>query len=93
MDSPLDERQAKRRVTQMEEIADSMRALAEGELSEAIGGIEAAWGGEASDLFLRHCYETRRRIVARSAEMHKQAQQIREAINRAERAGSGGVEP
>ena len=67
-----------RQATQIENIASGMRSLANDKMTNAIATIDASWDGETSNLFLRHCEETKKQITLRAAELDNLAQRIKE---------------
>ena len=69
---------AKRQATQIEGIAGDMRSLANGQMSNAIATVNASWDGDTSNLFIRHCNETKQQIVSRAAELENLARRIRD---------------
>jgi uncharacterized protein YukE len=69
---------AVRQAAKVEEIASDMRALADNRLGAAYEGIGAVWDGEASDAFMAHCHETKRRVSSRANELLETARRMRE---------------
>ena len=70
--------QAIKQASQVEEIAREMRSVANSKLSNAIATIDASWDGDTSNLFLRHCNDTKQQIAARASELDNLAHRIRE---------------
>jgi WXG100 family type VII secretion target len=68
---------ARQQAQRVEETADQLRALANNQMANAIASINASWDGESSNLFLRHCEETRARMLTRANELTEIASRIR----------------
>jgi hypothetical protein len=66
--------QAKR----IETIAEDMRSLANGRLENAYDSIDAAWDGETSAIFLRHCGQTKAGLLERAGQLITLAGRMRE---------------
>ena len=69
---------AARQATQIEDIASDMRSLANDKMTNAIATIDASWDGETSNLFIRHCDETKKQIISRASDLDSLARRIRE---------------
>ena len=67
-----------RQATEIEEIARSMRSLANGKFSTAIATVDASWDGDTSAIFLRHCAETKQQITTKATELENLARRIRD---------------
>ena len=67
-----------RQATQIEEIAREMKSLANGKFSTAIATVDASWDGDTSNIFIRHCTETKQQITAKATELENLARRIRD---------------
>jgi len=66
-----------RQASQIEGIASEMRKLANGQMNSAISTVDASWDGDTSNIFLRHCNDTKQQIITRAGELESNAQRIR----------------
>ena len=69
---------ALRQASQIEGVAGEMRRLASGQMSNAIATIDSSWDGDTSNMFLRHCNETKQQIITRAVELENLAKRIRD---------------
>jgi uncharacterized protein YukE len=67
-----------RQAEQIEGVAGNMTTLANNTLSGAMGAVNASWDGASSDLFLRHCEETKGQILEKARQLVQTASKIRE---------------
>lgn len=67
-----------RQAEQIESVVGNMNTLANSTLGGAIGAVNAAWDGASSDLFLRHCEETKEQILEKARQLAQAASKIRE---------------
>jgi uncharacterized protein YukE len=68
-----------RQAEQIESVAGHMNSLANSTLSSAIGGVKASWEGYTSEIFVRHCEETKGQILEKALDLAHIAERIREA--------------
>jgi hypothetical protein len=66
-----------RQAEQIDSVAGDMTALANNTMGGAISAVNASWDGTSSDLFLRHCEDTRGQILEKARQLTQAAVKIR----------------
>ena len=74
----FDYNQAIRQASQIDTIAGEMRTIANRRLTDAISSIDTSWDGDTSVIFLRHCTDTKTRILSKATELESLAQRVRD---------------
>jgi WXG100 family type VII secretion target len=65
--------------SRVDEVAAALRGLANTKVADSISAMRASWSGESADSFLRHCEETKSRMLARASELAEISNRIRNA--------------
>ena len=68
---------ASRQASEVEEIGREMRNLANRRFNDAIAAIDRSWDGETSISFIRHCNDTKSKMLLKASEIENLGKRIR----------------